>query len=192
MPKITKENIPSIVRTALLNAKLNPDNFPNLPLQLLQSNAIELDNCTRQEPSVRYSRMIVIGDRSKQGTRTSGMQVNVFSFAAVVLSALSQQPAIFSSLTLLIALLGACTISISAEQSAFFLATISLEKQEITLTLSALTKEMSSLLNQPNYEESSLLATVVQLQNMGVEITVGKPPNTIIRHKETSVVFPFV
>lgn len=190
MKIITKQSLPITVNVALRNAGLNPNDFPNLPLQILQSGAIELDNVTRPKADSGYMELVIIGGSSKQGIRTSGRHVNVFSLAAVVLSAASAQPTFSSFLTLFVTLLGACTVSLSSEQSAFFLAVKTLEKQNTIPTASALATSMGSLLKQPSYATGALLTVVTELQSMGVQISVGAPPNQIIRHTEASISLP--
>ncbi|WP_229726240.1 hypothetical protein [Oxalicibacterium faecigallinarum] len=187
---ITKQTLRTAINVALRNAGLNPSDFPNLPLRVLQSGAIKLDNVAPPKADAGYLEMVILGGSSNQGIRTSGNHVNVFALAAVVLSATSAQPTLPSFLGLLVALLGACTVNLSPEQSAFFLAVKALEKQSTIPTASALAVSMGGFLNQPSYTTAALLSVVSQLQSMGVQISVGEPPNQVIRHTEVSLSFP--
>lgn len=189
MPEITKANLHVYVESALARAGIDTQLLPNLPLAILQSGSIELSKPI-QRPNEFMVEMIVIGRSSRQAIRTSGNQVNVFAFSSVLLSAASGTPAAISAATLLVALLGACSISLTPEQAAFFVATEALEKANVIPTANAFSLEIGSQLQKQSYSSQDVLALAQQLKQLGVPLTIGDPPNNVIRHREWTVTIP--
>ena len=188
MPEITKTNLPVYVESALTRAGIDNQLFPNLPLAILQSGGIELSKPI-QRPN-DFMEMIVIGGRSRQAICTSGNQVNVFAFSSVLLSATSATPAAIGAATLLVALLGACSISLTPEQAAFFVAAEALEKSNTIPTANAFALEIGAQLQKQGYSSPDVLVVAQQLKQLGVPLTIGNPPNNVIRHKEWTISIP--
>lgn len=188
MPEITKANLPIYVETALANAGIDIQAFPDLPLFILQSGAFELSRPIQQPNDV--IELVVIGRQSRQAIRTTGNQVNVFAFSSVLLSAASATPTAISAATLLAALLGACTISLTPEQAAFFIAAEALNKVGAIPTANALALEMATQLQKQSHSPQAVIILAQQLQQLGVPLTIGASPNCIIRHDEWTVSIP--
>lgn len=188
MPEITKANLPLYVESALARAGIDTQLLPNLPLAILQSGSIELSKPI-QRPN-DFMEMIVIGRSSRQAIRTSGNQVNVFAFSSVLLSAASATPAAIGAATLLVALLGACSVSLTPEQAAFFVAAEALDKANVIPTANAFSLEIGSQLQKQSYSSQDVLALAQQLKQLGVPLTIGDPPNNVIRHREWTVTIP--
>jgi hypothetical protein len=190
MKKITKANLPSMVSQAFAEAKLDHRDFPNLALSILQSSAIELDARDSNAPA-DFMEMIVIGVGSRQGIRTSGRNVNLFALAGVIIAAAQIKSEVSSFVTLFVALLGACTINLSAEQAAFFLAADNLKESNTIPTGRVMANQMGMFLNDAKYSVERAVDVAKQLQQMGVQVNVGDMPNQIIRYSETAVFLPF-
>lgn len=191
MIQVTKQNLPKIVQSALVTAGLDPGEFVDLPLRLLQSGAFELDSDNHRRPRRgEYIELVVIGEHSGQGTRTSGRHVNPFSLAGVILTALTASASPASAIGLFVALLGSCTVSLTPEQSAFFLASRKLESSATIPTLSAMASEMATYLKRPNLSVQEAMTVVNQLVAMGVKLSLGAPPNQVIRHQEGQIFVP--
>lgn len=188
MKKITKYNLPDLIFHALSEAKLDHKDFPNLALSILQSSAIELDTVASIAPP-NYLEMVVVGLTSGQGTRTSGRHVNIFALAGVIISAATAKPEFPSLLGLLVALLGACTITLAPEQAAFFIASKELKESNIIPTAKAVASQIGMYLNDASYSIESTITVAKQLRQIGVEVSIGELPNQIVRYTESAVFF---
>lgn len=188
MPEITKSTLPEYVESALARAGIDTQLIPNLPLAILQSRSIALSKPIERPND--YLEMVVIGRSSRQAIRTSGNQVNVFAFSSVLLSAASATPSAIGAATLLVALLGACSISLTPEQAAFFVAAEALAESNVIPTANAFAQEMGVQLQKQGYSSQDVLALTQQLKQLGVPLTVGDPPNNVIRHREWTLSIP--
>lgn len=188
MRLITKENLPVFVKKSLTDAGLNPSQYRHLALKLLQSGAITSVDAMRAREDVWE--MVTVYPASRQATRTSGNQVNVFALASVVVGAMSMPPSAASAVPLLLALLGACTISLSPEQAAFFIAADAVSTAKTIPTASAIADEMAVALKEASYSAASVLMVAKQLQQLGVNLSIGDPPNYVLRHTEWTVFIP--
>lgn len=194
MTALTKHTLNSVVHNALLQTSLNPREFPDLALRILQSGAIELDRPEHDAKitNPRYAEFIVVGKASKQGIITSGKNVNVFSLATVLLTAAAaaSQSTFLSLSTLLTTLLSACAVNLSPKQAAFFLASESLKNQGTIPTAQAIKKTMGEFLGNPEFSEDQMMSVIQELNELGVVISIGDSPNHIIRHNEAKVFLP--
>lgn len=188
MPKITKDNLPVFVELALARAGIDSQQFPHLSLKILQSGAFELSEPPRGPNNAME--MVVIGKHSRQAIRTSGNQVNVFAFSSVLLSAASAAPAAIAAASLLVALLGACSVSLTPEQAAFFISAEVLGRANVIPTAKALAEEMAAQLQRENFSPQAVIALAQQLEQLGVPISIGNPPNSVVRHKEWTLSIP--
>lgn len=188
MPEITKDNLSEYVKSALIRSGIDTQLLPSLPLAILQSGSIKLSKPIQR--SNEFLEMVVIGRSSSQALRTSGNQVNVFAFSSVLLSAASDTPTVIGAATLLVALLGACSISLTPEQATFFVTAEALEKENVTPTAKAFASRMGTQLKIPSYSPQDVIVLALQLQRLGVPLTIGDLPNNVIRHREWTVSIP--
>jgi hypothetical protein len=190
MDTLTKHSLPFFVDKALHEAGFDPSDFGDLALQMLMTCSIEFDDETPVE-DLGFNSFIVLNGKSGTGSMTDGRHLNIYALASLVLGAATTFDAKAQScLALLLALLGACTVSLSPEQAAFFLATRELEKSNTVPTAKALANAIGRHLGQPNFNVAFLLVIVSELQKLGAQITVGQPPNQVVRHKEISFSIP--
>lgn len=108
--------------------------------------------------------------------------MNVFAFASVLLSVVSNTPTVSNAASLLMLLLAACAISLTPDQAAFFLASQDLAATNTIPTAAALAKKMAILLNQEGYPAERVIDIAAGLQAMRVPLDIGNPPNYVIRH----------
>ncbi|WP_448677170.1 hypothetical protein [Delftia acidovorans] len=188
MQEITKSNLPEFVNYALTRSSINPKTLPNLALIILQSGSIEFSK--PPQPQSRYMELIVVGKSSRQAVRTSGNHVNVFALSSALLSAVTATTSAVSAAALLVAVLGACTVSLTPEQAAFFVAADTLKNENTIPTAVAYAKQIAGQLKNHNYSSQDVLSLVGELINLGVPVQVGDPPNNIIRHAEWSLSVP--
>lgn len=188
MRAITKANLPAYVESALARSGIDSQLLSDLPLIIVQSRSIEfVDPLYRPDD---FLEMVVMGRSSGQAIRASRNQVNVFAFSSTLLAATVATQSVVGAATLLLALLGACSISLTPEQAAFFVAAEALEKSNTIPTANAFAKEIDAQLQRQGYSSKDVLAVAQQLQQLGVPLTIGDPPNNIIKHKEWTVSIP--
>jgi len=189
MPSLTKRNLPFLVDSALARSGLQLAQHIDLTRELLRNRAIEFD-----EPPARRSdefmEMIVIRGRSRQAIRTAGGHLNVFALAGVVLSAAAATPTLACSTALLVALLGACTITLSPDQAAFIAGLQAATSSNSIPTAKAVAERMGAQNGGPSPTVDGILETARQLKALGMPLTIGDPPNHILRHSEWVVTFP--
>lgn len=188
MTPITKHNLPVFVQYALVTAGLRSSSVPDLALKILQSGAIEFPKPVA--PQRDRMEMIVIGRRSRSAVRAAGNLVNVFTLAAVIQSAATAAGVTALASPILIGVLGACSTTLSPKQAAFFVAASSLRDSDTIPTASAIASACSKILPGLSVSTDEVLIVADELLKMGVPISIGDPPNWIIRHSEWTLTVP--
>ena len=107
-----------------------------------------------------------------------------------MLSAAAVERAVIGAATLLVALLGACSVSLTPEQAAFFVAAKAFEKSNTTPTANAFALEIGEQLQKQGYTSQNVLALAQQLKQLGVPLSIGNPPSNVIRHREWTFSIP--
>jgi hypothetical protein len=191
MNKITKEGLPELVSEALQSAGVQNTRFPELAMRILQSGAIVFPR-HGTPPPLEFMEMVVKGRASHSAVHASGAQVNVFVLAAVIMSVVTSAGVAAIVCPIVVGILAACSASLSPKQAAFFVAAGRLKDSGTIPTAAALAAECSSVLPGNPISKEELLLVADELLNLGVPITVGHPPNDVIRHTEWVLTVPGV
>jgi hypothetical protein len=80
--------------------------------------------------------------------------------------------------------LGACSVSLSPEHAAFVLATKSITDSQTAPTARAIASAMSDQLGCSSTTPQKAIEVAEQLQRLGMSISIGDPPNHVIRYSE--------
>jgi hypothetical protein len=188
MTPITKQNLPVFVQYALSTAGIQNSKVPDLALKILQSSAIEFPKPVAPRSDVME--MIVIGGRTKNAVRAAGNLVNVFTLAAAIQSAATAAGFTALASPILIGVLGACSTTLSPKQAAFFVAASSLRDTDTIPTASAIASACSNILPGLPVSPNEILLVADELLKLGVPISIGDPPNHVIRHREWTITVP--
>lgn len=188
MPVLTKQNLPILVRAALSSAGVDDSQHGAIALELLRHRAIEFAEPIRRRPD-DFMELILVGARSRQATRTAGAHLNVFAFAGVVI-ATTAPVTIAGAAAILLALLGVCSISLSPDQAAFIIGTKSVIASHTIPTAKAVAAAMSDQMNGTDITPQYAIQVAEQLQKLGMPISIGDPPNHVLRHTEWVISVP--
>jgi hypothetical protein len=185
MLPFTKHNLPALIHIALSEAGIDESHSGNIALELVRHRAVEFRETARTSME-----LIVVAARSRQATRTAGGHLNVFAFAGVVLAVMAVHPSLPSAAAVFLSLLSACSVSLSPEQAAFILATKSTCDSRTVPTAKAIASAMADQVGSSPVTPKKVIEVAEQLQRLGVPISIGDPPNHVIRHSEWVLIVP--
>jgi hypothetical protein len=188
MKTITADGLLSFVKNALSSQGAQDSFSQRLTMQIMYKCAVwPIEHNAQEGQSIEIA---IISSRSKQAIRTSGSHVNVFALSSAILTATSAPLSTMSSVAVLLAVIGACTVSLTPEQAAFFIASENIKLSNRTPTAVAMCREIGQLIGDTTYDLQKLLLLINQLRTLHVPVTLGAEPNFIVRHSEWTIPLP--
>ena len=186
--QLTVENLQTLITNALQKIGASDSICQRMVIRTLSNQGVSPVNIGPSDSE--ELELIVVGQKSHQAIRTSGTHVNVFALAGAALAAGSAPLSTLSSVSIFVAVLSACTITITPEQAAFFIAVQRLETANRTPTANAISEALGELIDDPEYDVDRLIVLVSQLRVLGIAVVMGAEPNRVIRHSEWTISVP--